>query len=271
MRARLALLIVMLPAVVRAQLPRAVWFDWREPHIAILPDSSGTFLWVQTGAAGDTTRPQVVDVTFDPARVAAWIAGARAFLRESPPAIDTTTTRSSEILHGSAGDGLYLVRQRTAEGWSSEGILAIESLKAPTPVIIHGEPGYILAILDSLQAVAAVTPYSEAASQRMRAEIERKFDTPARPDRGNLPPAYPFPLLRSGQDGLVIINFAVSALGKVDMASVRPFLVTHPAFFDAVMTALPFMKFYPAVVGGGEVESRVTMPFQFAIVKKPRR
>lgn len=271
MRAQLALLTILLPAVVRAQLPRPVWFQWREPHIAILPDSSGTFLWVQTGAAGDTTRPHVVDVTFDPARIAAWVAGAQAFLRESPGSTDTVASRSSEILHGSAGDGLYLIRRRTAEGWSSEGILAIESPKVPRPVIIHGEATDILSILDSLRAVAAVTPYTEAASKRARAEMERKFDTPARPDRGNLPPVYPYPLLRAGEDGLVIINFAVSALGKVDLATVRPFLVTNPAFYYAVLDALPLMKFYPAVQGGGEVESRMTMPFQFSVVKRPRR
>jgi TonB family protein len=139
------------------------------------------------------------------------------------------------------------------------------------PVIIHGEAKDVLGIIDSLGVVAARTPYSDAAMQRRRAELQRKFDTPARPDRGNMPPTYPSDLLRSGQDGLVIISFVVSALGKVDLASVRPFLVTHPAFLDAVITALPFMKFYPAVHGGGEVESRVTMPFQFAVVKRPRR
>jgi TonB family protein len=271
MNARLALLVLLVPAVARAQLPLAVWFQWREPHIAILPDSSGTYFWVQTGASGDSIRPRMLDVTFEPTKVATWMAAARALLTDTSSATDTASSRTSEILHGTAGDGLYLGRQKVHGVWSNQAILAVESPRANEPVIIHGEAKDVLRIIDSLGVVAARTPYSAAAMHRRRTELERKFDTPARPDRGNMPPNYPIDLLRSGQDGLVIISFVVSALGKVDLASVRPFLVTHPAFLDAVLTALPFMKFYPAVHGGGEVESRVTMPFQFAVVKRPGR
>ena len=271
MIARLAPLILLIPAIAGAQLPLAVWFQWREPHIAILPDSSGTYLWVQIGAAGDSVRPRTVDVTFDPARIAAWTAGARAFLASAPGVTDTAQIRTSDILRGTAGDGLYLARQRINGAWSNGAILAVESPDAKAPALIHGEAKDILSILDSLQMVAAVTPFSETVSKRVRAEAAKRFDTPVRPDRGNLPPSYPLGLLRSGQDGLVIITFVVSALGQVDFGSVRPFLVTDPAFLDAVIAALPLMKFYPAVHGGGEVESRVTMPFQFAIVKKPGR
>jgi TonB family protein len=270
MRLQLALLLLAVPALVRAQLPLAVWFDWREPHIAILPDSSGTYFWVQTGAAGDTTPSRTLAVTFDPARIRAWVNEARGFLGEVPAVADTATTQSSAILHGDAGDGLYIVRSKIGPVWSSDAALIVESPKSAGPVRIQGAAKDLLTIIDSLQMVAAVTPYSEAVSRRRRAE-EQHFDTPARGDRGNMPPAYPFGLLRAGQDGLVIISFVVSPLGTVDLSTVRPFLVTHPAFLDAVMTALPSMRFYPAVQGGGEVESRVTMPFQFAIVKKARR
>ena len=271
MLARLALSILLVPVIARAQLPLAVWFQWREPHIAILPDSSGTYFWVQIGAAGDGIRPRTGDVTFEPAKVAAWIASARSLLTDTSRTSDTASSRTSEILHGTAGDGLYLVRQRAHGAWSSAAMLAVESLRMNEPVIIHGEAKDILKIVDSLGVVAARTPYSEGAMHRRRADLEKKFDTPARPDRGNMPPYYPVDLLRSGQDGLVIISFVVSALGTVDLASVRPFLVTHPAFLDAVIAALPLMKFYPAAHGGGEVESRVTMPFQFSVVKRPGR
>src|SRR5689334_12470112 len=269
MRLRLALFLLVFPALGRAQLPLAVWFEWREPHIAILPDSSGTYFWVQTGAAGDSTPPRTVAVTFDPAKITTWLSGARAFLNASPTAADTPTIRSSEILHGTAGDGLYLLRGRANGVWADDAVLAVESPKSTAPVRVRGSAKDLLTILDSLQMVAGVTPYSEVVSQRVRVDEQTKFDTPARGDRGNMPPSYPLGLLRSGQDGLVIVSFVVSARGKVDLTTVKPFLVTHPAFLESVLTALPFMSFHPAILGGGEVDSRITMPFQFSVVKKP--
>src|SRR3954463_3166061 len=82
-------------AAAQPTAPLAVWFTWRDPHIAILPDSSGTVLWVQRGAAGSPGPSQTVAVTLDPSKINGWMAGARAFMVQTLTDADTGASRSS--------------------------------------------------------------------------------------------------------------------------------------------------------------------------------
>jgi protein TonB len=84
---------------------------------------------------------------------------------------------------------------------------------------------------------------------------------------GNTAPRYPDMLRSANVEGEVLAQFVVDTTGRADMSSFKVLKETHALFTQAVKTALPNMKFYPAEVGGRKVKQLVQMPFQFNLTK----
>src|SRR3954462_9438175 len=84
---------------------------------------------------------------------------------------------------------------------------------------------------------------------------------------GNPPPRYPDMLRSANVEGEVLAQFVVDTTGRADMSTFKVLKTTHDLFTNAVKSALPNMKFYPAEVGGKKVKQLVQMPFQFNLTK----
>lgn len=247
--------------------PVAAWLGWKSVLVGIAPDSLGAHLWVRSAGTKDS-RPGYFFGTFDPRTIEAWVAGARAFVSHPLEPADTGNARGSATLRSLTGDGLYIARRRKNGAWSDERFLIMESLRDRGPVTIGSDVESVRDILDSLQAVAHRAPFSEPLAQReVRETMETPIDNPAAVDPWSLPPSFPTAERYRNPNGLVVVTFVVDADGKIDMTTIRPFFSTSPPFLDAVVAALPAMRFRPAIRLGGEVRSRVLMPFQFSIVR----
>jgi protein TonB len=84
---------------------------------------------------------------------------------------------------------------------------------------------------------------------------------------GNAGPRYPDMLRSANVEGEVLAQFVVDTTGRADMREFKVLKSTHDLFTNAVRSALPNMKFYPAEVGGRKVKQLVQMPFQFNLTK----
>ncbi len=67
---------------------------------------------------------------------------------------------------------------------------------------------------------------------------------------------------------MVLVEFVVDTLGRVEPTSVRVVESDHPYFSDAVLRALPVYRFLPAEVQGRRVRQLVRLPFRFAVSPK---
>jgi hypothetical protein len=66
-------------------------------------------------------------------------------------------------------------------------------------------------------------------------------------------------------EGTARFQFVVDTLGRVELPSVRELERTRGAFGLAVRSALPRMRFTPALVGGRPVRQLVEFPIVFRI------
>lgn len=98
--------------------------------------------------------------------------------------------------------------------------------------------------------------------------VEFKLSKEARqiPGAGNL--RYPDALRSANVQGEVLAQFVVDANGEVLPGSFRVVRSDHAQFTQAVVTALPAMRFYPAEVEGKKVRQMLTMPFTFSLSKQ---
>jgi len=97
--------------------------------------------------------------------------------------------------------------------------------------------------------------------------FEFQVEKQVAPYPGNTAPRYPDMLRSANVEGEVLAQFVVDTSGKADMREFKVLKSTHDMFTQAVKTALPNMKFYPAEVGGKKVRQLVQMPFQFNLTK----
>ena len=84
---------------------------------------------------------------------------------------------------------------------------------------------------------------------------------------GSAAPAYPGDLVKDGTEGSVYLRFVVDSSGRADVGSIEVIRSTHPAFTQAVRSALPLMMFTPAAVGGRHVRQLVEQNFQFRLTR----
>jgi periplasmic protein TonB len=80
---------------------------------------------------------------------------------------------------------------------------------------------------------------------------------------GGLSPAYPEALRRTGMNGAVVLEYVVSASGRVEPGSVRVVRSTHPAFSAAAADALLNARFKPAHRSGQAVPVLVQQTIRF--------
>jgi bla regulator protein BlaR1 len=76
---------------------------------------------------------------------------------------------------------------------------------------------------------------------------------------------YPDAMRRANREGEVHAQFVVDEHGVVDTSTFKAITSSDPAFTDAVRTALPTMRFHPALVGGKPVKQLVEQPFTFGL------
>jgi TonB family protein len=94
---------------------------------------------------------------------------------------------------------------------------------------------------------------------------EIDVDSAVTPDPESGGPTYPELLLTARVEGVVAARFIVDTTGRVTPGSFLTFESTHPLFTEAVVEALPRMKFRPAYVGTQRVSQLVVQSFAFRI------
>jgi TonB family protein len=93
--------------------------------------------------------------------------------------------------------------------------------------------------------------------------FENQVERAAAPRPGTRAPKYP-PLLRSANvEGVVLVQFVVDTLGRVDSTTFHVLKSTHDLFTLAVEDVVFRYKFRPAELGGRRVKQVVQMPFGF--------
>jgi TonB family protein len=82
---------------------------------------------------------------------------------------------------------------------------------------------------------------------------------------GSGAPRFPDRLKQAGVEGEVLVMYVVDTTGMADVTTFKVLKSTHELFSQAVLDALPTMRFTPALVGGRKVKQLVQQPFTFAI------
>jgi TonB family protein len=271
---RHALLLALLAQPARAQVNtiESAWLEWTDLQIAISPDSSGTYLWVH--AAGKMTGgrgERFFTGQFLPDDIAPWIGRGRAFVTATFSDDDSVSVRSTLGLVDRAEDAVYIARRKVRGKWTSERILTLERA-GQEPLIISADEKTLGDILDSLEAVSRRTTLSVDAMRRDSLELAAEKMSRATPPRGlpqNRAPAYPESERGKDNEGVVVLNFMVTAEGKPDMATVKVVHSPSPDFLHAVLEALEKHRFEPARRNGVAVPMRVIQPFAFAMRRFP--
>ena len=78
-------------------------------------------------------------------------------------------------------------------------------------------------------------------------------------------PVYPELLRQAGVQGEVLLEAVVDTTGRVLPPSIVLIAATHPGFVAAARQALLATLFRPAMVGGRAVQTRVRIPYAFAL------
>jgi TonB family protein len=97
--------------------------------------------------------------------------------------------------------------------------------------------------------------------------FEFQVEKQVTPLPGNLGPKYPTELRAANVEGEVLAQFVVDQNGDPEMRTFKTLKSSHEQFTDAVLSALPAMRFSAAEVGGRPVKQLVQMPFQFTLSK----
>ncbi|NUR34871.1 MAG: energy transducer TonB [Gemmatimonadaceae bacterium] len=82
---------------------------------------------------------------------------------------------------------------------------------------------------------------------------------------GSAAPIYPPELIANGIEGAVVTTFVIDTTGRADTTTIDIVQSSHPLFVASVRTAIPGMRFSPAMVQGRRVRQVVEQRFQFRI------
>jgi len=102
-----------------------------------------------------------------------------------------------------------------------------------------------------------------------RADIYFDFqvERAAQPIPGAGSPRYPTALRSAGVSGEVLAQFVVGTDGRVDVSSFKAVRSSDAQFTQAVLDALPSMRFTAAEMGGKPVKQLIQQPFVFQLAK----
>ena len=119
----------------------------------------------------------------------------------------------------------------------------------------------------SVVGTATLNSPEQVAIETQRPLSEIEVDSLAERDPTSEGPAYPASLLAKQVEGVVLATFVVDSTGHADLASLIVMSSTDTAFTTAVRTALPRMKYRPAVLHGRTVAQLVEQAFAFKIAQ----
>ena len=95
--------------------------------------------------------------------------------------------------------------------------------------------------------------------------FEYQVEQPVTFAQGSATARYPAILKQAGVSGEVDVSFVVDTTGIPDMSSLKVIKSTHQLFLNAVVAALPGVRFVPAEVGGKKVRQLVMQPYVFNV------
>ena len=144
------------------------------------------------------------------------------------------------------------------------------------PVVFAIDPGPTQPVQASAAEAPAVEPSPDATTTEQPSSAqpagddsivydEIQVDKKVAPAAGNRAPRYPEGLRNAGIQGEVIVQFIVTAKGRMLPGSFRVQNAAHPEFVDSVREALRGFRFLPAEVQGRKVSQMVVMPFVFGL------
>ncbi|MGH7679346.1 MAG: energy transducer TonB [Gemmatimonadaceae bacterium] len=84
---------------------------------------------------------------------------------------------------------------------------------------------------------------------------------------GSMNLRYPDMLRSANVEGEVLVQFTVDTVGRVERGSIKILKSSHELFTNAVNSALPSARYYPAEIGGRKVRQLVQQPFNFTLTK----
>jgi TonB family protein len=117
------------------------------------------------------------------------------------------------------------------------------------------------------------TPPEIAKEQKMAESLGAfallDVDSAAVRDPHSAAPAYPKDMEAKGINGLVRVRFVVDSTGLVDVSTVTVLGATNESFARAVRTALPAMRFRPAMMGAKAVRQLSEEDFAFKVQPRP--
>jgi TonB family protein len=90
-------------------------------------------------------------------------------------------------------------------------------------------------------------------------------DSAAVRDPSSAAPAYPVGMMHLAIEGTATIKFVIDTAGRVDLGTVQTLTATNAAFANAVLVALPRMRFHPAHIGEKPVRQISQEEFKFQL------
>jgi TonB family protein len=140
------------------------------------------------------------------------------------------------------------------------GIESSTGTQAGTPRMLEQEGGRGAAGVDPVdQAAQLAIPSDDSVYSILNVE-----ESAVRAE-GSAAPVYPPELIEKGIEGAVLTNFVIDTTGRADTTTIEIRESTHPLFTQSVRTAIPGMRFSPAIVQGRRVRQVVEQRFQFRI------
>ncbi len=180
-------------------------------------------------------------------------------LRFLPPDKSTARPEVMFLVHrdGSVSDVRFLVRSGSmAFDLEAEG--AVEQaaqVKAFGPL----PAGFA----DDVLPVVATLGHGERAEGPTYFEFQ--VDVPARADPSNPTVPYPEVLRRNRVEGDVLAQFVVDTSGRAEIASFKVLKSTDELFSEALLRALPSLRFIAAEKDGRKVRQVVQMPYSWTL------
>ena len=116
---------------------------------------------------------------------------------------------------------------------------------------------------------ASATPPAIAEEQKMAESLGAfallDVDSAAVRDPRSVAPAYPKDMEANGINGLVRVRFVVDTTGRIDVSTITVLGATNESFARAVRSALPDMRFRPAMMGPKAVRQLSEEDFAFKV------
>lgn len=120
------------------------------------------------------------------------------------------------------------------------------------------------------EAMATVSePPKSEESEPFEAFSELEVDVAAERAADSEGPSYPDSLLTKQVEGEARVRFVIDSTGRAIEESFGVIETTHLGFAEAVLQALPRMRFRPATMGRKAVAQRVEQTFVFKITRPP--